>query len=1007
MPTGDSTSILARTQYRLGRQVKRLRQRLLPAPAPQPPLQAQALTPQADIGDPTAFTHSAYGSGVYGRWMVDEFGLPAYRYEMNQFEDDRAAYPVSEGAFRRDHWHQVGNERLTGLAANDGTVQVFVADRGGLFLNYFNYGDRVSWLGAAWEVLTILLLALPRALKGLFIPSDEPGLIARLRTALNAPGAHHRDDQQHAYAGGFGYIDDGQGVWATAYRYAPDLRPVMERIFGMGYYKTTSRQRGVEVTRRVYAPAGDVPALLVDVELTNTNAAPVDLSYYEYWDINIQQLPFQPFRSGVFGSVGDADRRRINRAFAACIVWDEAAQALRFHLQPPAGAPPPDSAHEICWCPHDIFLADLSGRPDAVYTDKAAFFGAGGAEKPDAIGQTHVPGIRRILDTLMPYCMVLRRDVRLEAGETVRLRFAYGTVEPDDRFDCGGVYADGRAPVPMPESWQRRFGEQYRLDHPQADPLAEMVDDWKRRLAYFSIGDSAPHVQREMAWHTYYLLSSTVYHEYFGARVVPQGSAYLYLHGLDGVPRDFSLYVLPLVYLNPDLARDVLRVIMTLTVGDSGQMAYAYTGNGVLTGALVHHAPSDLDLFFLLAIGEYLAVTGDTGFLDEEVPFYRGVNQPQDRSVLNHIRVAFDHLLHEVGVGEHNLIRVRDGDWSDDVVLRNVFPFSPLVSPRLTIEHGESVLNSQMALYILPRITGVLGALAHTGANALSESMQAELNDLLPRLESGIMAHWNGQFFARAVLRTWWNSPRVLRADRLDLEGQVWALISEFEPQPGMIEQLKTAIYERCDAPSPIGAVLAGGTVWPAVSQLLTWGYTRRYPELAWRSFINHTFANKAEVYSHTWLNIWTGPDGLNGPNLPEPGGTYHTAPVTPMTDFPAMNNNQHALALLAMLRVCGIEPAPSCDGLCIAPQVPDRYVLEVPLLRLDVTPERIAGEYRAHNTGQCALYVRPPARPAAVQATLNGESVPATPDSDGFVRLDLPAFASGDVIAFEVRAAE
>src|SRR5690606_14415528 len=181
---------------------------------------------------------------------------------------------------------------------------------------------------------------------------------------------------------------------------------------------------------------------------------------------------------------------------------------------------------------------------------------------------------------------------------------------------------------------------------------------------------------------------------------------------------------------------------------------------------------SDLDLFFLLAISEYLAVTGDSAFLDETVPFYRGRSQPQDCSVLNHIRVAFDHLLFTIGLGDSDLIRVLDGDWSDDVVLRNVFPFAPLTSPGLTIKHGESVLNSQMALYILPRLACVLAALDSPLAQPLSQQLQDALEPILPRLEKGVLAHWNGQFYARAVLRYWWNGQRVLRAGRLDLAGQ-------------------------------------------------------------------------------------------------------------------------------------------------------------------------------------------------------------------------------------------
>jgi hypothetical protein len=354
-----------------------------------------------------------------------------------------------------------------------------------------------------------------------------------------------------------------------------------------------------------------------------------------------------------------------------------------------------------------------------------------------------------------------------------------------------------------------------------------------------------------------------------------------------------------------------------------------------------------------------------------------------------------------------------DGDWSDDVVLKNVFPSgvlsSPkalLISPGQTVEKGESVLNSQMALYILPRIAALLASEQSPECRALGEEMEAVLKTLIPRLTAGTKKQWQEDhgFYARAVLRDWFGGKQVLHKDRLDLEGQVWAFISEFD-DPVRLETLKKTIYEKCDAPSPIGAVLASNQIWPAVSQMLTWGYTHIDSELAWRSFVKHTFATKAEIYGRRWLNIWTGPDGINGPCTVDPGGTYETPPVTPMTDFPAMNNNQHAMALLALLRVCGIEPTKAGDGLRITPKIPERYTLDLPLIKLEVTPNRIAGVYCAHNAGTRNLYIRLPSGASSVQVTVSGQSQVAAPGEDGCVQVTLPAFKAGDEIPFEVSA--
>jgi hypothetical protein len=67
-------------------------------------------------------------------------------------------------------------------------------------------------------------------------------------------------------------------------------------------------------------------------------------------------------------------------------------------------------------------------------------------------------------------------------------------------------------------------------------------------------------------------------------------------------------------------------------------------------------------------------------------------------------------------------------------------------------------------------------------------------------------------------------------------------------------------------------------------------------------------------------------------------------------------------------------------DGLVIRPLVPrERFTLDLPLLRLDVEPGRIRGEYRAHNDGERTLYVYVPGKsyPTIVKLTYKaGEKV-------------------------------
>lgn len=122
---------------------------------------------------------------------------------------------------------------------------------------------------------------------------------------------------------------------------------------------------------------------------------------------------------------------------------------------------------------------------------------------------------------------------------------------------------------------------------------------------------------------------------------------------------------------------------------------------------------------------------------------------------------------------------------------------------------------------------------------------------------------------------------------------------------------------------------------------------------------------------------------------------------VTPMTDFPIMNANQDAMALLGLLRVCGIEPAPDGDGLLIQPHVPrERFVLDLPLLKLEVSPTRTVVEYRAVVTGSRKLYIR--FTGSDVTARVDGEA-----RSDIERRGDLAvvpiAFEAGQAVRVEV----
>lgn len=974
--------------------------------------------------DPRHFENTEEGSGAFGRWVLDHKGLPAYSYEMDQRTDARAYYVTSEGLNRQEHWHQIGNNRITGLAMNDGNVEVFLADKGGLFLNWVDYrngappanlfGFGMRLVGWAVNLFrTVQQQFADRGKRKSISPraSLPATMVANQKpvTSKNEDAQKNEDTDQFAFGGGFGYLKVDEEIWSTAFRYSPK-DAITKRLFGIGYFKTETSYHDILSSRHVYAPQGTDSVLLVDVEITNQRSTPVKLQYYEYWDVNVRQLNLTWLRYGPGGVMSDRMRKQINHRFSYNMTWDSPSQTLRFHQEPDGGPKRADEQDgQVDREPPNVFLTCLEGNCQTFYIDKSTFFGQGRAAMPDAVRNGDA-GLTSPLDgaarsSAMPYCMVLRHDHTLQPGETLRLRFAYGAAEKDDQT--------------------LDYLQKYR----HSDQLDQTLETWKDRLAYFSTGHD-PILQRETAWHAYYLLSATLYSKSYDTYYTPQGSAYLYLHGADGVPRDQALFTIPLIYIDPDLARGTLKLMMSLQNAETLAIPYSFAGNGYVNDGLGFHAfPSDLDLFFLFAITEYVAATAHYEFLQAEIPFYPKEKRPTrvaGLTVLDHIRAAFLHLHEDVGVGPNGLLRIGDGDWDDAIVLRNAL--SPLAKNDLqeTIRAGETIPNTQMALYVLPRVANLL--------KAYDAELSAQISEFVAKLKAVFLAendpnvpllnrspsltdpHRTDVWFSRALLRKkphWIPAQGVKESEVnvigdhvISLQSQPWALISNLAGELGIEDKLIDTIAGQLDDPSPTGAMLEPkGAVWPAVSQLLTWGYRRSRPDLAWRSLNRHTFAAHANEFPNIWFNIWTGPDGTNGKFSPNPGGTWGEFPLTPMTDFPAMNSNQHAMALMALLRVCGIEPSLTSDGLEITLKAPpDRYVLKTRLIELSVEPGYLKGEYHPIANGSIAVCVTlPTADPVGVAAVVDGNVVEDLDPSAQRVNLTLQLEVNRSV-TFEVR---
>lgn len=815
---------------------------------------------------PLSFSNSVEGAGSYGDWESDGENNPRFHYTINHNKDNHALYRTSSG-FSRDHWHLVGNDRITALAHNEGYVEVMDWDRSGRYLN--------KW-----------------------------------------------DPKRAQFSGGYKYIESNGSKWNTLWSELPE-GVVQERFFGIGYFEKQTRYDDIQLRERIEAPPGDISALLSTSQITNESDKQQHVHITEFWAVNQHvMLPALVMTHKIKG-IFTAWRRWFNRKFHidTHIDTDTGVLWAEWKLKHPAKAPDRRRATWGEYHPNAAFLAWLDEdipieyETDGIrFNDNAAFQGAlltnVDARKSNVV-------------------LAIKRTLTLKPGETKKIAYLYGYAKPEDLPTCIGSIKE------------------------------EMLSPARRPSIEF-ITPESEWLNRESCWHSYYLQANTMYQEYNDCHVVDQGSAYSMLHGASGAHRDFALFTLPLVYLRPALAREMLKFSMTSQDAKSGALPYAHIGFGKQSGAGVHASSSDLDLFFLWAVTEYIGATRDFSILEEDIPYSRNTSNMSGTG-LEHLQVAFIHLKERVKTGKHGMIRCGTGDWNDALV-----GFSK--RKLATIRKGESLLNAGLSALVLPNLSALL--------EDISPEFSRELRDYGEMQAKAAMQLWNGKWWSRGYLGT---GDNVLGADNLFLDCQAFPTIAGLL-SPEEQHALLQSIQKKCIGPEPYGATAlappmkglflqtgadTNGGVWAAVNSWTAWVLSVIDPKAGWDFFLHTTMKQRAEAYPDIWYGIWSGPDAFNASCNKFPGETYNHV-VTPMTDFPVMNANYHSGPLLNSIRMAGIEV--QGDTLCIVPKLPfDSFVFRSSLVGIAYLPDKCRGYYAPVADGQFNFKM---ALPATLDAT-------------------------------------
>jgi Glycosyl hydrolase 36 superfamily, catalytic domain len=882
-----------------------------------------------DAANPSSLVECLRGSGYAGVWTVDADGLPAYDFTAEQRCDSAAQHWSPRSTVQRDPIHLIGNGRgLVAMAHASGGIEIYTQDRGHKWINRVD-----TW--------------------------SDP----------------QTPDYPLQLGGGFSYLVDGARTLSTRFEDLPLGRATQAqtRRFGVGYVETVTEFGDLRVRRRTFAPDADARALVAEVEIENLSTTDRELGLVELWDVNIHQVPVELATSDLLApgiSEGiDRKRRALMAQFEHEIAYDAETGVATVEtraLNLPEGVTGRDDIADVDYFPDPIYLAalDADASVEAAWLDDREIWGES-AERPvpSDLGSSGNAESRTLILGGAGQHPVLAMRVPLVVsahGKEVR-RFAFGYVP-------GGSAPDA---------------DVSSLRASASELASATADTWRERLVWAAFPglQDAGAMQREIAWASYNALANVTFDEYRSHRVLGQGGAYKYIHGLDGAFGDLALFAESMLLVDPEVAKETLQYCFGSQHASSDptpwRYPYASTGVGNFSDVGIYSDRSDPYFAVPWITAEYVAVTRDRDFLDSNVAYWPS-SAGESGTVLNHLARTMDYATDSLGTGARGFVAMGTGDYADGVLN---------LTEEETTPHGtSSTYNAGMVVVGFP----LAAALVEPDDAALAAEMSSLYDSQVAAFGTD---GWGGDWFLRGFA----DNGNPLAPDYLFLEPQVLPTLG------GIVDdarrgQLLQVIQDRLEtdigAVSTVELVASGGSVggidqpqvggiWPVANAWLTEMYARSDARAGWSSFIRNSLTAHAKAYPELWYGIWTGPDSYNGPDHERPGEADAHA-VTALTDYPALNTHVHSSPLRALQSLLGVSGTPS--GVRIDPRVPaETFSVIWPRLTVRSQPDAISGTITASATELIELGVTVPSglRQGELLVTAASMTVPYRREAD------------------------
>lgn len=497
--------------------------------------------------------------------------------------------------------------------------------------------------------------------------------------------------------GRYFYVVDGYETWSPTF--APTKRELdhFECRHGLGYTKITGARGGIEVEVLYFVPLGET-CEIHQVTLKNRSSRQRTLKLFSLvefclWNAWDDMTNFQ--RNFSTGEV-EID--------ASTIYHKTEYRERRDHYA----------------------FYHVNEKIVGFDSDRESFLGTyNGFGEPDAVREGRPRNsVASGWHPIGSHCL----ELTLEPGEERSLVFVLGYVENprSEKWEKPGIINKRRA-----KELIARFSQSSQVDA----AFQRLKEYWEGLLARYQVNSSDEKLDRMVnIWNQYQCMvtfNMSRSASYFESGI-GRGMGF----------RDSNQDLLGFVHLIPERARERILDIASTQFSD-GSAYHQYQPLTRRGNNDVGSGFNDDPLWLILGVAAYTKETGDYAILDEQVPFD---NDPKHAaSLLEHLKLSFDHVLHNLG--PHGLPLIGRADWNDCLNL-NCFSETP-DEPYQTTQNragktAESVLIAGMFVYIGPEYAALCER-----RGLLEEAKRARAE--IERMTEVVLEHgWDGAWFLRA-----------------------------------------------------------------------------------------------------------------------------------------------------------------------------------------------------------------------------------------------------------------